>query len=115
MEDAADLVLRAVARPPAVSPTGGRFRLVNAGSGTAERTVALAQRVRRAVAEQRGELPPPPRHVGERRAGGVVCRTERARELLGFRPTVDLDRGLAEEVAWFARLSESWPHLGEAG
>ncbi len=109
VEDAADLVLRAVARPPAVTATGERFRLVNAGSGTAERTVALAQRVRRAVAEQRGELPPPPRHVGARRAGDVVCRTERARELLGFRPRVDLDRGLAEEVAWFARLAEAWP------
>jgi nucleoside-diphosphate-sugar epimerase len=115
VDDAADLVLRAVARPPAVSPAGGRFRLVNAGSGTAERTVALAQRVRRAVAEQRGELPPPPRQVGARRAGDVVCRTERARELLGFRPTVDLDRGLAEEVAWFARLAESWPDLDAAG
>ena len=115
VEDAADLVLRAVARPPAVSPAGDRFRLVNAGSGTAERTVALAQRVRRAVAEQRGELPPPPRHVGARRAGDVVCRTERAREELGFRPSVDLDRGLAEEVAWFARQEESWPDLGAAG
>ncbi len=115
VEDAADLVLRAVAQPPALSPAGERFRLVNAGSGTAERTVALAQRVRRAVAEQRGELPPPPRHVGARRAGDVVCRTERARELLGFRPTVDLDRGLAEEVAWFARLADSWPDLGAAG
>jgi nucleoside-diphosphate-sugar epimerase len=115
VEDAADLVLRAVARPPTVSPTGGRFRLVNAGSGTAERTVALAQRVRRAVAEQRGELPPPPRHVDARPAGNVVCRTERAREELGFRPTVDLDRGLAEEVAWFARHEESWPDLGAAG
>jgi UDP-glucose 4-epimerase len=71
--------------------------------------------VRRAVAEQRGELPPPPRHVGARRAGDVVCRTERARELLGFRPTVDLDRGLAEEVAWFARLAEAWPDLDAAG
>jgi nucleoside-diphosphate-sugar epimerase len=115
VEDAADLVLRAVARPPAVSPAGDRFRLVNAGSGTAERTVALAQRVRRAVAAQRGQLPPPPQHVGARRAGNVVCRTERARELLGFRPTVDLDRGLAEEVAWFARLAESWPEMDAAG
>ena len=115
VEDAADLVLRAVARPPALSPAGERFRLVNAGSGTAERTVALAQRVRRAVAEQRGELPPPPRHVGASPAGHVVCRTDRARELLGFRPTVDLDRGLAEEVAWFARLAESWPDLDAAG
>ena len=113
--DAADLVLRAVARPPAVSPAGERFRLVNAGSGTAERTVALAHRVRRAVAEQRGELPPPPRHVDARRASNVVCRTERAREELGFRPSVDLDRGLAEEVAWFARQEESWPDLGAAG
>jgi nucleoside-diphosphate-sugar epimerase len=112
-------VLRAVARPPAVSPAGDLFRLVNAGSGTAERTVALAQRVRRAVAAQRGQLPPPPQHVGARRAGNVVCRTERARELLGFRPTVDLERGLAEEVAWSARPVESWldpdagrsPHL----
>jgi UDP-glucose 4-epimerase len=77
--------------------------------------VALAQRVRRAVAEQRGELPPPPRHVDARPAGTVVCRTERAREELGFRPTVDLDRGLAEEVAWFARQEESWPDLGAAG
>jgi UDP-glucose 4-epimerase len=104
-----------VAQPPALSPAGERFRLVNAGSGTVERTVALAQRVRRAVAEQRGELPPPPRHVGASPAGHVVCRTDRARELLGFRPTVDLDRGLAEEVAWFARQAESWPDLDAAG
>ncbi len=48
-------------------------------------------RAGRPVAEQLGELPPPPRHVEARRAGDVVCRTERARELLGFRPTVDVD------------------------
>ncbi len=35
--------------------------------------------------------------------------------LLGFRPTVDLDRGLAEEVAWFARLAESRPEVDAAG
>ena len=112
VEDAARLVLRAVASPPAVSPTGERFRLLNAGSGTAERTVALADRVRRAVAAQRGVLPPPPRHLPGRRAGDVLCRVERVRVELGFRPTVDLDRGLAEEVAWFARLAEAWPDPG---
>ena len=42
-------------------------------------------------AEQRGELSPPSRHVEARRADDVVCRTERARRELGFRPTVDLD------------------------
>src|SRR4051812_14358579 len=43
----------------------------------------------RPVAEQRGELPP--RHVEPGERATWSCRTERARELRGFRPTVDLN------------------------
>ncbi|MGK5172088.1 NAD-dependent epimerase/dehydratase family protein [Geodermatophilus sp. CPCC 205761] len=109
--DAARLVARAVARPPLVSSSSARFRLVNAGSGTAERTVALAHRVRRVVAEQKGQVPPPPQHIEGRAVSDLVCRTERVRREFGFRPVIGLDEGLAEEIAWFLRHSEWWSQL----
>ncbi|MGY1635470.1 NAD-dependent epimerase/dehydratase family protein [Geodermatophilus sp. SYSU D00742] len=110
VSDAAQVVVRAVARPPGVSG-GTVFRLVNAGSGTVERTVALAHRVCRAVAAQVGAEPPGPQHVEGPSAADLVCRTDRVRQELGFRPLVTLEQGLAEEVAWFASHDEWWRSL----
>ncbi len=111
VRDAAQLVVRALARPPGTTSDLGGFRLVNGASGTPERTVALAQRVRRIVAERTGGLPPAPEHLEGHLAADVVCRTDRARDELGFEPTVALDEGLAEEVAWFAEHAELWRDL----
>ncbi|MGY1688913.1 NAD-dependent epimerase/dehydratase family protein [Geodermatophilus sp. SYSU D01105] len=106
--DAARLVTRAVARPPGAQ---SGFRLVHGGSGTAERTVALAQRVRRLLAA-RGVEAPQPQHIEGPYVADVLSRTDRAREELGFEALVDLDEGLAGEIEWFAARPELWRDLG---
>ncbi|MGY1661061.1 NAD-dependent epimerase/dehydratase family protein [Geodermatophilus sp. SYSU D00705] len=110
VSDAAQVVVRALARPPGVAG-GPVFRLVNAGSGTVVRTVALAHRVCRTVAAHAGAEPPGPQHVAGPNAADLVCRTDRVRAELGFRPMVTLEQGLAEEVAWFAAHDEWWRDL----
>ncbi|MGY1594285.1 NAD-dependent epimerase/dehydratase family protein [Geodermatophilus sp. SYSU D00708] len=105
--DAARLVMRAVASPPR---GGSAFRLVHGGSGTAERTVALAQRVRRLLAV-RGVEAPEPRHIEGPYVADVLTRTDRGREQLGFAPLVDLDDGLAGEIDWFAARPDLWRDL----
>ncbi|MGY1822027.1 NAD-dependent epimerase/dehydratase family protein [Geodermatophilus sp. SYSU D00079] len=110
VSDAAQAVVRALARPPGATG-GSAFRLVNTGSGTVVRTVALAHQVCRAVAAQAGSEPPAPQHVPGPNAADLVCCTDRVREELGFRPMVPLEQGLAEEVAWFAAHDEWWRDL----
>lgn len=102
VSDAAELVLRAFVRPPA------GFRIVVGGTGTGVRTVDLAERVRQAIVRHGVRLPPPARHVDAAPVADLVCRTAGAVEELGFLATVGLDRGLADEVAWFLARPELW-------
>jgi UDP-glucose 4-epimerase len=115
VRDAADLVVRSLSRPPGPAPDGEAFRVLNGGSGTPEPTVVLADRVRRLIAARRGELPPPPHHVDGPHPADLAIRTERAWEQLGFRAGVDLDTGLAEEVAWYEAHPELWRRLAPEG
>jgi UDP-glucose 4-epimerase len=89
--DAAAAFCLALTRPGAV---GGVFNL---GSGVATSLVELAERVRDETGgcsslSVRGESP----------AGGYVADLTRARQDLGYSPTISLADGLEDYVAWLA-------------
>ncbi|MFM7519993.1 MAG: NAD-dependent epimerase/dehydratase family protein [Planctomycetota bacterium] len=100
-------VLALTAGAEVVAP--GTLTAFNVGTGIGVDVVMLEQRLRAAFERlpHRAAAPrpmPTPRH-GPPRAGDLrsnLVDPGRAGRLLGWRPTVDLDSGLAETAAWFA-------------
>ncbi|SFK92983.1 NAD-dependent epimerase/dehydratase family protein [Geodermatophilus ruber] len=108
--DAARLVVRALGCPPRVGPSPQHFRLVHGASGAGQRTAALAQLVRDLLAA-RGRSTPAPLHLGGPLLPDLLCRTDRAREQLGFSAAIGLADGLAEEIDWLTGHPELWRYL----
>ncbi|MEO1008102.1 MAG: SDR family NAD(P)-dependent oxidoreductase [Planctomycetota bacterium] len=95
---AANLLAGAASGPPAGA-------LANIGTGTATSLNELAGVLKGLV----GGDAPHPRHADPRH-GEVrhsLARIDRAADLLGYRPFVDLDAGLAETVGWHRAIVEA--------
>jgi UDP-glucose 4-epimerase len=88
--DVADAVARALARSTAIGP-------INVGAARETTVNELYRRLARAVGVERAAAHGPPR-PGEQRRSALAW--ERAHRLLEWAPSTDLDRGLAETVAW---------------
>jgi dTDP-L-rhamnose 4-epimerase len=74
--------------------------VLNIGSGSAYTIREIAERMARVLGKQL-----PPEITGQYRVGDIRhCSADigRARRVLGYRPTVELDAGLAELASWLA-------------
>jgi UDP-glucose 4-epimerase len=91
VEDVADAVARALARPDA---TG----VVNVGTGIATSVNEIYRRLARAARTEQPAVHGPAR-PGEQRQS--VLDASRAKALLGWTPATALDDGLARTFAWF--------------
>ncbi|MGH7665060.1 MAG: NAD-dependent epimerase/dehydratase family protein [Gemmatimonadaceae bacterium] len=74
-------------------------RAFNVGTGVATSVIELAERLRRAAGSSVKEVHAPAR-PGEQQQSFV--RIEKAGAELGWRPSVTLERGIADTYAWFA-------------
>jgi UDP-glucose 4-epimerase len=93
VSDFVDAVLAVLERPET------RGLVFNLGNPTeVETTVGLARRISRLVPGIKIEFEPTDRAEVRARVPSIA----RARAVLGFQPTVDLDEGLRRTLAWFA-------------
>lgn len=78
--------------------SGSRRRVINVGSGS---EISIAELVRRLSDLAKSRLQPV--HVAARKADVMRQRADRtvARRVLGFRPNVGFDEGLARTVKWY--------------
>ena len=91
VEDVADAVARALARP-------GAAGVVNIGTAAETSVNDLYRRLARLAGVTRAPRHGPPR-PGEQRRSVLAARRAQAR--LGWTPATSLDEGLAKTVAWF--------------
>ncbi len=87
------------------------YHALNLGTGQATSILAVAELLARLYGKDL-----PPRVTHQFRAGDIrhcVADVRRAREYLGFRPSVSLEEGLQEFIGW-SRSSPSQDHSGEA-
>jgi UDP-glucose 4-epimerase len=73
------------------------FDVLNVGTGRGTTVLELLRAVERVTGRT------VPVELAPRRRGDVVgnhCRTDRAARLLGWRPLLDLDEGIADALAW---------------
>jgi UDP-glucose 4-epimerase len=94
----------------AMPPVGGLdARAFNVGTGVATSVVEVAETLRRASGRE-APIEFAPKRPGEQQASFLVVN--KATTLLGWRPRVGLEAGLADTFAWFAaRESQSTPSL----
>jgi UDP-glucose 4-epimerase len=104
--DIADATWRAATQP---LPPAGQLdaRAFNLGTGVGTSVVHLAE-VLRSVAGRDVAIEHAPKRPGEQQESFVAV--EKARELLGWRPSVSLEEGLARSFAWFAARHASARH-----
>jgi nucleoside-diphosphate-sugar epimerase len=80
------------------------FRIINIGSGKGYSTRQIAERIIQLAGADvqpviKGELLP---------TSGVVCNISRAYAELGYKPGVELDAGLRDEIEWFRCNPRLW-------
>jgi UDP-glucose 4-epimerase len=83
---------------------GARDKVINVGSGAELSVESLV----RAILEEKDAADHPVEYLPAR-PGDVrrhMAGTQRARELLGFEPQIDLEEGLAETVKWYLDQGE---------
>lgn len=94
--DTARGLLAAAQTPGAIGQT------LNLGAGREIRINALAERVRALVNRPEVRIVHEPPRPGDVRR--LIADASRARTLLGFAPSIDLDQGIAELLAWYRSL-----------
>jgi UDP-glucose 4-epimerase len=81
-----------------------RFQLFNIGSGKGYSTRQIAEHI---IDQAAVEMQPIIK--GEQsKTTGVVCNISRAKTELGYKPQVDLEEGLHQEIEWFRNHPQLW-------
>ncbi len=105
VRDAVEATYLAATQP--LLPAGGvDARAFNVGTGVATSVVDLAETLRRASGRD-APIEFAPKRAGEQLESYLT--TTKAKTVLGWRPRVDLEAGLADTFAWFA-ARDSQPH-----
>ncbi|GAA1686592.1 UDP-glucose 4-epimerase GalE [Microcella alkalica] len=99
--DLARAHVAAVQRFDAVAASEGPAAVINLGTGEGVTVRELVAAFERVVGEPIATIDLPPRS-GD--SAGVYTRSERARELLGWRAELDLEQGIRDALAWRERL-----------
>ncbi|MFL7839875.1 MAG: NAD-dependent epimerase/dehydratase family protein [Candidatus Promineifilaceae bacterium] len=91
----------------ALADDGDFVQLFNIGTGSGYSTNEIAEKIIRLAGKEMDPIHIRTNHVPSR----IVCDITRASTVLGYRPKVQIDRGIKDEISFFANNPEYWRTL----
>jgi len=83
---------------------GAQVQVFNVGTGKGYTTSEIARHIIKLADKRMEPIHKPARHVPNK----IVCDVSRARDTLGYEPTVSLDQGLRDEMRFFIENPKLW-------